>query len=535
MYPPYAPMTFGGAAAHLVVSTPDYRSIFENAVEGIFQTSPEGRYLCANPALARIYGYDSPEDLMAHLTDISQQLYVHAADRDRFAQMMQQSDRVTGFEVEIFRKDGRRIWISEHARAVRDEHGALRYYEGTVEDVTQRKHLEAERERLLLEAIERADRDPLTGLWNHRAFHKRLQEEAARAVQAGSLLAVAMIDLDNFKFFNDAYGHAVGDEVLRLVAGTLRECCRASDVLARFGGDEFAVVLPGMSREKAQRLAERLQTQVADHGYRPPGGTSLIPLSLSVGIAVLPDDGWDRLAVLEAADARLLRTKTGGGEDGSLEHLRASLNTQVQGFSMLDALVTAVDNKDRYTRKHSEDVLEYSLMIADEMELDERTRQTVAMAALLHDVGKIGVPDKILRKPGQLSPSEMEAVKQHPVMGANIVGAVPGLEDTLDAIRHHHERWDGGGYPKGCFGKNIPLLARLLAVADAYSAMTMDRPYRKGMRPAEALRMLEQGAGIQWDPGCVQAFRRACRAQADRDLHPDEPTVSPIDITLLLQ
>jgi len=145
-------------------------------------------------------------------------------------------------------------------------------------------------------------------------------------------------------------------------------------------------------------------------------------------------------------------------------------------------------------------------LTAGALGLDEATRRTVGVAALLHDVGKIGVPDQVLRKPGRLSDADFGAIRQHPLMGAIIVGAVPGLEDTLDAVRHHHERWDGGGYPGGLRGEETPLLARLMAVADAYSAMTTDRPYRKGMGAPKARRILEAGAGTQWDPACIAAF-----------------------------
>jgi HD-GYP domain-containing protein (c-di-GMP phosphodiesterase class II) len=203
--------------------------------------------------------------------------------------------------------------------------------------------------------------------------------------------------------------------------------------------------------------------------------------------------------------------KSGGDAQGDSERLRTAMGRSVEGFSMLDALVAAVDNKDRYTRRHSEDVLAYSLQVAEALGLDEATRHTVAVAALLHDVGKIGVPDAILRKPGTLTDDEFEAVKQHPMMGAIMVGAVPGFEGTLDAVRHHHERWDGGGYPFGLAGEAIPLLARLMAVADAFSAMTTDRPYRKGMGVAKARAVLEGGAGSQWDPECVRALLESDR------------------------
>ena len=368
------------------------------------------------------------------------------------------------------------------------------------------------KQALLAEAVARAERDPLTGLLNHRAFHKRLEEEADRAQREGSSLAVGVLDLDNFKFFNDAHGHVVGDDVLRRVAAVLQECCRPQDILARYGGDEFALLMPGASPDEAARTPARLRARMDGVGYQPPGYDVMIPMSISVGVAAFPQEGATRMDVVELADSRLRRAKT--GEGARAEKLRATLTHSVQGFSMLDALVTAVDNKDRYTHRHCEDVLAYSLEIAREMGMDEATQQVVATAALLHDVGKIGVPDAILRKPGNLTEAEYDAVKQHPQMGAVIVSAVPGFEDTLDAIRHHHERWDGQGYPFGLAGEAIPFLARLMAVADAYSAMTLDRPYRKGMSAARAQSVLAEGAGIQWDPECVHAFLRARRHAA---------------------
>jgi len=265
-------------------------------------------------------------------------------------------------------------------------------------------------------------------------------------------------------------------------------------------------------REGAVRLADRLVLSLAGVGYRPPGYDALIPLTLSIGIAVFPDDGPGRLETLAAADARLGRVKTGGSGQGVLtDRLRANLPCSLADFSMLNALVTAVDAKDRYTRRHSEDVMTFSLQIAREMELDAATQDNLATAALLHDVGKIGVPDSVLRKPSALTPEEIEVIKHHPMMGSVIVAAVLGLEATLDAVRHHHERWDGLGYPFGLKGLEIPFDARLMAVADAFSAMTTDRPYRKGHPESEALGFLAEGSGTQWDPDCVTAFLSARR------------------------
>lgn len=362
-----------------------------------------------------------------------------------------------------------------------------------------------------------ATTDPLTGLCNHRAFHARLAEEAAIAQAEKQVLAVVMLDLDNFKFFNDAYGHAAGDEVLRQVTRALRQSTTPNDTVGRFGGDEFALLLPlktvGSLRQgiSAQGVQQSLEVSLADLFFQPPGSPSPIPLTISLGVAVFPEEADTPLEALELADCRLLHFKTGGGTDHPAEQLCRELTRSLSGFPMLNALVTAVDNKDRYTRRHSEDVLTYSLQIADQFGLDLETRRTIQIAALLHDVGKIGVPDRVLRKPGKLTDEEYEAIQQHPLMGAVIVGAVPGFEDTLDAVRHHHERWDGGGYPFGLHGEETPFLARVVSVADAFSAMTTDRPYRKGMEQGKALRILEEGAGTQWDPDCVQALLSAYR------------------------
>ena len=371
-----------------------------------------------------------------------------------------------------------------------------------------------------LEAL--ATTDPLTGLVNHRTFHKRLAEEAARAVREGQTIAVAMLDLDNFKFFNDAYGHAAGDDVLRKVTKALLDSTTPEDTVGRFGGDEFALILPlrtvGIMRQgvSAKGVQQSLEASLGELFFHPPGSPSPIPLTISIGIALFPEDAASYFEALEVADRRLMHVKTGGGSEHPAELLCHELTLSLSGFSMLNALVTAVDNKDRYTRRHSEDVLAYSLHIAKQLGLDPETQRTMQVAALLHDVGKIGVPDRILRKPGKLTDEEYQAIQQHPVMGAVIVGAVPGFEETLDVVRHHHERWDGKGYPFGLTGRETPLLARLMAVADAFSAMTTDRPYRKGMEREKALRILEEGAGTQWDPDCVQALLDAYRPAEKR-------------------
>jgi diguanylate cyclase (GGDEF)-like protein/PAS domain S-box-containing protein len=411
------------------------------------------------------------------------------------------------FEYRIRCKDGIDRTVIGGARPFGKEY--TDYYAVSFYDISERKRVEEEREFLLFEAQDRANKDPLTGLLNHRAFYNKLDEEADRATRDNSRVAIVMLDLDNFKFFNDAYGHATGDEVLRTVANRLTEISRPYDSIGRFGGDEFALLFPGNSDITAESIEERLRAALKGIFYRLDEHKTAIPVTISLGCAIYPDCGMDSHDVLRKADERLRWSKSGGNVELFAQRVRADAGTRVTGFSMLDALVTAVDNKDRYTRRHSEDVMEYTLMIYKQLGLDEDAQQTAAVAALLHDVGKIGVPDAILRKPGMLTDHEFEAVRQHPQMGAVIVGAVAGLEDTLDAVRHHHEQWDGKGYPLGLIGEETPLIARIMAVADAFSAMTTDRPYRKALDRSEALLIIAAGAGRQWDPACVDAFLKA--------------------------
>ena len=463
-----------------------------------------------NPAFERITGYRAADAVGKTWR------FMHGSEHQHELVILDEAMR-SGHDANVvirsYRKDGAFFWNELRIAPIYDSSSVLSHFVLSMSDITSRKSLEIEHARLLADALEQADRDPLTGFLNHRAFHKRLADEAERAGRENRPLVVALMDLDNFRFLNDAYGHTTGDEVLRQVADVLKTRCPSSDALARFGGDEFALILTNPRTTSIDEIEAGFEKILADVDYCPPGHNVCVPLSMSVGAAFLHESG-SRFEMMQRADDRLRRKKMGSEEQSEMcWQLRTRLSRSIAGFAMLDSLVTAVDTKDRYTRRHSEDVMHFSLQIAEEMGLDEKTRQTLAVAALLHDVGKTGVPDLVLRKPGGLSDEEYEVVKQHPMMGAAIVGAVPGMEATLDCIRHHHERWDGEGYPFGLIRDECPLLARLMAVADAMSAMTTDRPYRKAMPVDEALKRLEAGAGSQWDPTCVDAMLRASRNQ----------------------
>lgn len=292
----------GQALRALAVAEARYQSIFQNAVEGIFQTTPDGRYLDANPALARIYGYASAAELMGSVTDISRQLYVDPSRRAAFVRLMQEHDAVEGFESQIIRKDGVRVWISECVRAVRDDTGGILYYEGAVIDITQRKVAE---EQLRHDA----SHDKLTGLPNRSCFMRRTEEALADAAE-GHPCALLFIDFDRFKLINDSLGHQAGDQFLRMAAQRLAASVRPDDLVARLGGDEFAILLTGV-----QTL--RVATDVADrveHALGKPfelGGRQFF-VTASVGIALGDASYAGAEDLLRDADVAMYRAKERG-------------------------------------------------------------------------------------------------------------------------------------------------------------------------------------------------------------------------------
>lgn len=376
--------------------------------------------------------------------------------------------------------------------------------------------------RLYSEAAHRADRDSVTELFNHRAIQEQLASSLARCKRTANQFSIVMMDLNNFKFFNDTYGHPVGDDVLRAVANSLKESCRTSDILGRYGGDEFILLLPDTDAAGTIEMCQRIKATLDNRHFEPVPGTKL-PIAISFGWAAFPNDGDSIHELLTQADANLYNHKRGGASyltqsakaaSESREELKRLKSRTFGGsFGVLDALVTAIDNKDHYTRHHSEEVTLLSLLVAKELGYDSDKLRAVRISGLLHDVGKIAVPDDILRHPGKLGREEWEIMQQHPVFGALIVKDVPNLDNVLDGIRHHHEKWDGSGYPDNLSGENIPEMGRLLALGDCYSALTTDRPYRKGWKPEAALEEIERCKGTHFDPHLCQVFLDVMRRE----------------------
>jgi len=354
-----------------------------------------------------------------------------------------------------------------------------------------------------------AERDPLTGLFNRRRINELLENEIQRARRKEEVFSVMMLDVDDLKLINDAYGHLAGDKLLKNIANLLKNSCRSVDLIGRYGGDEFLIILPYTDGEKAKNIAQRICEKVREQRLEVNGNIINIPIRLSIGVATYPFDSMVSQELITLADKRMYKSKQFGKTvvSVSVPEIKEYLLAKRPTLNVLEGLVTAVNGKDHYTKAHSELVTKLSLSLAKEINLPKEEMEALRIAALLHDIGKIGIPESILRKPGPLEKEEFELIKQHPRLGAMMLNGPPPYRDhVIDAIKYHHERYDGKGYPEGLKGKDIPLLARIIGIADAYSAMITDRPYRKALTKEEAIAELKKGAGTQFDPELVDKF-----------------------------
>jgi diguanylate cyclase (GGDEF)-like protein/putative nucleotidyltransferase with HDIG domain len=416
-------------------------------------------------------------------------------------------------------------------------------------------------------AQEQAITDGLTGVKTHRFFMESLSAEWKRSTRAGRAFALVLMDLDRFKFVNDFYGHLEGDLVLQRVGHILETNCRRSDVVARYGGDEFVILMPETTMEHARQLASKLRGWVsADPLLREKN------ISASFGIASYPLHGSSPQELIQVADASMYLSKHQGGNTVSTaDHfdpneakkwkrdvleaylgvtLKRLFATGPEAFeeiyqrltqfteslaatepsngkpantpqtapslpqSVLDtvtSLAFAIDAKDHYTQGHSQKVAAYAALIAEAMNMSDAEIEEIRLGAVLHDIGKVGIPENILNKSGPLNPEEWETMKSHVKFGAKILEPLTPLVRVRDMVLHHHEYFDGSGYPEAFAGEQIPLGARIIAIADAYDTITSDRTYKKARSAGDALAELERCANAQFDGSIVTVFVRAMR------------------------
>jgi diguanylate cyclase (GGDEF)-like protein/putative nucleotidyltransferase with HDIG domain len=358
-----------------------------------------------------------------------------------------------------------------------------------------------------LKAMRLALTDPLTGLGNHRHFHERLQRDLDKAQIDGVPLTLCLLDIDNFKQINDRYGHPVGDRVLAQVAARLRQGGEAF----RLGGDEFALLLPRRDEQEslsiAQSVIERVSEAVCEHGDS---------VFISGGIATYPQHGVERSELVRVADSALYLAKEHGKnrvrvyrpdllELAELRRLAEGPDRAAR-LRAAASLAHAVDARDAYTGSHSYMVGELAARVARRMGLEGEQVELTRLAGSLHDLGKLAIPEEILRKPGPLNEAERLVLERHPQIGFRMLDSL-GVEPVASWVLHHHERWDGDGYPERLGGERIPLGSRILFVADAYDAMTSDRVYRSRLSHEHAIAELERCAGTQFDPDVVANFK----------------------------
>ena len=370
--------------------------------------------------------------------------------------------------------------------------------------------LRSQIERVVSRLTDAAGTDVLTGISNRREFEERFGHELERSVRSGSPMGLVVLDLDWFKEINDRFGHAAGDRALRVVAGVLEEQTRRIDMVARLGGEEFAVVAPDAGEEETYRLAERLRREVkvafADHAR---------PLTTSCGVATFPASGGTASDLLRAADRALYAAKD-LGRDRTIVYRRGEDEISMavarraragRASPRLASLVSMAESVDRRkgTPGHSRAVERFSESIARSMGFPEAQVEEISLAGLLHDIGTIGLPESLLSKTGELTEEEWREIRRHPEVGARILSTAD-LDAISDWVYAHHERIDGTGYPRGLRDGQIPVEAQIVAVADAYAAMTADRSYRPGVERDEAIEELRRNAGSQFLPEVVEAF-----------------------------
>jgi diguanylate cyclase (GGDEF)-like protein/putative nucleotidyltransferase with HDIG domain len=380
--------------------------------------------------------------------------------------------------------------------------------------------LQHKRIRGLRERIADANRnDPLTGLLNRRAFEELLELELDRATRAGRPLSVVVGDIDGFRAINERQGHAAGDAALQAVAQNALKWKRRIDHAARIGGEEFALLLPETDERGAFIVAERLRRAV--HRSFVDASTGV---NFSFGVATAPSHGEDAVDLLRAADSATAAAKGLGGDRTVIYSDEVARTLAQMGhasgelqLATVIALAEALDIRDTGTGQHSHTVGRYAELMARALGFDEEHVERVRLAGVLHDIGKIGIPDRVLSKPGPLDADEWQEMYTHPEIGARLLSR-PEFDDLRAWILAHHERPDGLGYPRALSASDIPLEARILAVADAYEAMTADRVYRPALGEEAARAELEAGAGTQFDARVVEAFLRALDSSRARRL-----------------
>jgi len=405
---------------------------------------------------------------------------------DKWERILRHHNRFQS-EYEIITKSGERKWVLELGQGIFDSEGNVEALEGIVLDISERKKKEHQITFL-------RERDFLTGLYNR----SHMEQEKKRLDRPRYWpLSVVVCDIDGLRMVNDAYGHEEGDRLIAETAKLIQSCLQQDYLLGRIGGGEFMLLLPKTDSQAADRLISDITSKI--EGYNRANKNALYAVNLSIGHSTKEEEDQHIEDVLRSAEESLKRKKL--------------LNQNSAHSAIVSSIMATLYAKSQETEEHGQRLGSFCRMIGEKLGLEEKSLYDLQLLSKLHDIGKIGIRDQLLNKPGKLTEAEWREMELHPEIGNRIAMATPQLEHIAGYILHHHERWDGKGYPMGLKGQEIPIIARILTIADAYDAMTEDRVYRKALPPETALEEIERNAGTQFDPDIARLFVELIRKQ----------------------
>ena len=525
------------------------REALDTLAEGLLILDRKDRIVLANRAFEESTGQVSSKLLGKSIKNIPFLVADETESQSTpWRDALSRDSKVTGRLIEYEKGESDMRTFSVSAPPIKDEKGGLRGTLTTFEDVT---HLEKKKRELttMVECLQEssvaikqqnrelerlATRDPLTGCMNRRSFFERFDNEWKSASRYCKPLCCMMVDIDFFKSINDTYGHSMGDEVLRQVAKTLMEIAREIDIVCRYGGEEFSVLLPMTDLDGAEAVAERIRERLESLQF--PNFT----ITASLGVSTMSETTGEPQDLLDQADKCLYVAKRGGRnqvirwdevpedlvvDESKISRVKVdSPETPSVPYHAVTALISALAYRDQSTAAHGRRVADLCVATAEGL-LSLKDCYTLEVAALLHDIGKIGVPDNILLKPGSLTEEEWDVMRRNDTIGKEIIRASFGLPQLTEIVEHYQCHFDGTGKNASVGGNEIPLGARILAIADAFDAMVTDRVFRKGRSTREAIEELRRCAGTQFDPELVERFIATIRDK-NRIRHTDSDSVT---------
>ncbi len=517
----------------LIISQKEKDLILSNLSELVTYQDPQLRIIWANKAAADSVKM-APEDLIGkHCYELWHKSKKPCVD----CPIVKARDTGKPQVKEMIFKDDTR-WII-HGQPIKDDSGNVIGIVETTQNITNFRNTQEQLLKTNKELVKSHKRlkeltlkDYQTGLYNHLYLADIIEAEFCRARRHGNSLSAIMLDIDYFKSINDVYGFKFGDLVLKQFAKQLKRMVRRYDIVVRFGGEEFIIISAGMDRSEALFLSRRILDAINLYNFGDKKQS--VKLKVSIAVASCPEDkvvkGMD---LIEKTEHILNEVKEYGGnnvyssldiknkkapvklskaetkEDISLLKKRIDKLTKRSNQNLIEAVFAfakTIEVKDHYTGEHGEHIVYYATEMARELNLPKPEIENIKQAAILHDLGKVGISETILRKKAKLTQQEFDEIKKHPQIGVDIIRPIQFLHGIIPFILYHHERWDGKGYPSGLKGEEIPMGARIISVADVFHALTSNRPYRKAYGKEEALKIIKEGSGSQFDPRVVNVF-----------------------------